>query len=583
MASLSDLTNADLEALNSGDLTAMSDDGLAIITEIQNSIIVQQDQNNLTSAINTRVQEDLNPPYAPGSAPVITEPDIDIGDSNYASKGFADAMERQKIGLGQTINEGLGVLGLDTDSLPRASDTRALNERVQKYALTPSQYPGYKLGNTAGSVATALPLALATRNPTVAASGAAYGFSQPTEQENDLATRAQNSLFYGASALGGNLAGQGMTAAARGLLNPTLPSSTVRELTDAGVQLTPGQYRGGLSKNVEDAMTSVPFLGDAINDARASGVQGFNLATINKALEPINTKVTKVGNAGFDEAHMAISKVYDDAYDNLDVVNITGDSGQELADSLFKIRDNIELDGSRANYVSSMQRAFYDQFNLDKPGGGSGRAWGAVQKDIRNRGFKILNQDQELGQALIDTSQAMNEMAGRTSGKFSELLGKANEAHRNMRGVRNAVASAGAKDGVFMPSQLLAGIKKSDGSPDKLSFARGSMPLQNFARSGQRTLPNKLADSGTAKRSAGMGLMGLGAAFGGGITTAPLTTLATVGGLLGARNLYRPGAMAAINKMRNRPDSIRALGSGFNIPSVLRAPVSTGLLRSNNQ
>ena len=120
MASLRDLTNADLEALNRGDLTAMSDDGLAIITEMQNSIIVQQDQNNLTSAINTRVQENLNPPYAPGSAPVITEPDIDIGDANYASQGFADAIERQKIGLGQTINEGLGVLGLDTNSLPRA-------------------------------------------------------------------------------------------------------------------------------------------------------------------------------------------------------------------------------------------------------------------------------------------------------------------------------------------------------------------------------------------------------------------------------------------------------------------------------
>ena len=582
MASLQDLTNADLEALNRGDLTAMSDDGLAIITEMQNSIIVQQDQNNLTSAINTRVQENLNPPYAPGSAPVITEPDIDIGDANYASQGFADAFERQKIGLGQSINEGLGVLGLDTDSLPRASDTRALNEQVEKYALTPSQYPGYKLGNAVGSVATALPLALATRKPTVAASGAAYGFSQPTEQENDLATRAQNSLFYGATALGGNLVGQGITAGARGLLNPTLPSSTVRELTDAGVQLTPGQYAGGLTKNVEDAMTSVPFLGDAINDARASGVQGFNLATINKALEPINTKVTKVGNEGFDEAHNAISKVYDEAYDNLDVVNITGDSGQELADSFFRIRDDIIKDGSRANYNSSMQKAFYDQFNLNKPEGVPGRAWGAVQKDIRNRGFKILNEDQELGQALIDTSQAMNEMASRTSGKFSDLLSTANEAHRNMRGVRNAVSSAGANEGVFMPSQLLSGIKRSDGSPDKLSFARGSMPLQNFARAGQRTLPNKLADSGTAKRSSLMGLMG-GAAFGGGITTAPLTTLATVGGLLGARNLYRPGAMAAINKMRNRPDSIRALGSGFNIPSVLRAPVSTGLLRSNNQ
>lgn len=535
---------------------------------------------DLTAAINEGVQEGLS--YASGSPPVVTSPDPVIGSDNYAAQGFKDAVRRQGIGIGQTINEGLGLFGLGTDKLPTAEDARKLQEETAKYALTPSEYPGYRTGEAVGTMTTGLPLLAATKNPAVFATGAGLGFTQPTTQENDLATRAINAGIYGTGGLVGKLAGDLAMGGMRGLLNPQIAPGA-RELTQRGVQLTPGQYRGGLAKTVEDAATSVPFLGPKITDARMQGIEGFNLATLNKALEPIDTTVSKIGFEGFDEAHTAISKVYDEAYDAIPTVKIEGTSGQQLADDFFAIRDGIAKDGSRKDYNRLMKKEFYDQHNLATQKGIDGRSWGDTQKKIRNEGFDILGTDQKLGQALIDTSRAMNEFAERASGKFGTLLQGANAAHRNMRGVRNATAAGANTDGVFMPSQLNRGIRKSDSSPDKLSFAKGNMPLQGFARTGQNVLPSKMPNSGTPERQALINLAQTGSLAAGGFLSG--------GGLMGAvglptalmasRGLYRPGAMNAINSLRNRPDFVRAMGSGFKLPPALerlQAPVATGLL-----
>ena len=577
MAELSDLTDADFEALDRGDIRSMSDAGLDILDALES----QSNQANLTSSINAAVQENLNPSYAPGSAPMITNEDPVVDEANFAGQGFKDAIRRQKIGLGQTLNEGLGMFGLDTDKLPRAQDARDLRDETRKYDLTPSQYPGYKAGSMAGSAFTAAPMLLATKNPAALGIGGALGFTQPTLEENDLATRGINTAMYGGSALLGNMAGQGINAGMRGLLNPRIQPGAA-ELTQQGVQLTPGQFRGGLPKTMEDLATSMPFFGDKITDARMASIEGFNLASLNNALVPINKRVTKVGNEGFDDAQGLIGEVYEEAYKALPVVKVEAASGQELADSFFGIQGGIIKKGSLKDYNRTMTKEFYDQFDLNKSSGIPGRAWGDVQKNLRDRGFKILKTDQELGQALIDTSAAMNEMAARTSGEFGTLLKSANAAHRNMRGVRNATASAGTNEGVFMPSQLLRGIKKSDGSPDKLSFAKGNMPLQSFAQDGQRLLPSKRPDSGTPQRQAIMSLAaGTGLGVGGSATIGAPATAALVGGLLGARNLYRPGAMNFINKARNRPDWIRAAGEGFNLPPGLSAAGGTGLLGGN--
>ncbi|MDB9968436.1 hypothetical protein OAE08_02060 [Gammaproteobacteria bacterium] len=56
---------------------------------------------------------------------------------------------------------------------------------------------------------------------------------------------------------------------------------------------------------------------------------------------------------------------------------------------------------------------------------------------------------------------------------------------------------------------------------------------------------------------------------------------AGVGGLLGARNLYKPGVMKGINTLRNRSDWVRAAGEGFNLPPGLSAAGGTGLLSGN--
>ncbi|MDB0051984.1 hypothetical protein N9F57_03790 [Gammaproteobacteria bacterium] len=68
---------------------------------------------------------------------------------------------------------------------------------------------------------------------------------------------------------------------------------------------------------------------------------------------------------------------------------------------------------------------------------------------------------------------------------------------------------------------------------------------------------------------------------GGSATIGVPGTAALVGGLLGARNLYKPGVMKGINTLRNRPDWIRAAGEGFNLPPGLSAAGGIGLLGGN--
>ena len=537
----------------------------------------------MSADITTNIQEgaaELDQ-YAEGSPPVVTSPDPDIGSPNYAGQGFSDVMRRTGIGLGQTLNEALGIVGLDTDRLPRAEDARRLQEETQKYALTPSLYPGYRTGETVATIGTGLPMMAATRNPSVFGIGAGIGFTQPTTQENDLATRSLNAAIYGGTGLFGNIAGNALASGGRSLLNPQM-SPSVRELS-RDIDLTPGQFYPSF-KRTEDSLTSIPIFGDAITDRRIGTIQDFNRSTLNRALEPIDKTVTKIGNEGFDLANTAISKVYDDAYDALPTVQITGESGQQLADDLFRIKNDIVKKGSLDDYTATMEKEFYNQFgnDLTKPQGVNGRAWGDVQKEIRNRGFKILQTDNELGNALIDTAAAMNEMAARTSGKFGDLLGKANAAHRNMRGVRIATASTGAagNQGVFMPSQLLSGIRSADKSPDKLNFARGNLPLQKYAQAAQEILPSKMPDSGTPGRLMRSGLLGAGLTAGTDLGTTGLL----MGGLAAARNLYRPGMTNFINAIGGRrPRFMRSMG-GFQLPPGLSnlsrasGPIGMGLL-----
>jgi len=131
-----------------------------------------------------------------------------------------------------------------------------------------------------------------------------------------------------------------------------------------------------------------------------------------------------------------------------------------------------------------------------------------------------------------------------------------------------------------MPSQLLSGIRSADKSPDKLSFAKGNLPLQKYAQAAQEILPSKMPDSGTPGRLMRSGLLGAGLTAGTDLGTTGLL----MGGLAAARNLYRPGMTNFINAIGGRrPRFMRSMG-GFQLPPGLSylsrasGPIGMGLL-----
>jgi len=69
-----------------------------------------------------------------------------------------------------------------------------------------------------------------------------------------------------------SVAQSGGRALANALANP----SAGKQLSRAGVQLTPGQMTGGALQRIEDASTSAPIAGDIIKSAQNRSVQTYN-------------------------------------------------------------------------------------------------------------------------------------------------------------------------------------------------------------------------------------------------------------------------------------------------------------------
>lgn len=583
---LTQISDADLEAYASGNLQNVSMEALE-------AIFAAEQQANLTTGIRERVTENLNPDYAEGSPPVFDSDDPEImrggvpSESNYAGEGFKNALRRTGIGSGQLLNEVLGNFGLGSDRLPNVEDARALHAEEQKYAMTPSQYPGYKTGDFAGTMATGLPMFAATKNPAVFATGAGLGFVQPTLEEGDLKTRAANAALYGASGVFGNMAGRGITNAGRYLMNPS-KAPGVNRLNARGVQTTPGQTRGGLWKSFEDLAESFPILGPAITGARRDGIEQFGTATLNRVLQPLGKTTEKTGQAGVRDASRIISNAYDEVYDDL-VPNVRYD--QIMADEWTAIAKDVARYGNKESvdeFKKILARYFHDP--IDGTGGViPGRLWGDLQKDLRNHGFTLQGAGKyDLGENVINLSDAMNRMTARVSPEAGELLANANRAHQRLRPVRNASVASGVNDGVFTPAQLIRGTGKDDKT--KLRYSQGRMPLQGWGSTGQRVLPSTTGNSGTTDRALlanllNPGTAALGVGVAGGSTLLggdPVyNTLGTLGALTLGRGAYRPGLMNRINAMRNRPGWMRRAGAGFRAPPGLMSAGGVGLGASN--
>lgn len=397
----------------------------------------------------------------------------------------------------------------------------------------------------------------------------------------DLGTDAVYSGIYGANqgqdpalsaavGVGGSLFGRGVGKAISGTVGGATPAVMAQYLKGRGISTTVGQSLGGLAKKAEDAMTSIPGVGDLIGARRLEGLKDFNRAVLNEAGEPINATVSNVGESGLNE----LSDQIGDAYRNATAgVNVPLDP-QFNADlsNIARARNSLPAD-----YATKFDKVGENRIApiLDN---------GALTGDLYQQSMRGLKGsrasasgaapgfEQEYRDLLTGTMGAIKGQMQRGGGqRVVDDLAAADRANRLMKTAQAAASSAknGTGSGeiqVFTPAQLNSAAYATERKYP------GPRPFAELADAGQQVLPSTIPDSGTGRRLAQMaalpgGLAAGGGAYGaatggddrlGGASSGALTglALATALGLGGTK----VGQKALDNVLFVRPDAARIAG-----------------------
>lgn len=441
----------------------------------------------------------------------------------------------------KALEAGLQSLGVPTGAVNSALGLPSAAEAQKKHqeyvAAQPTQPGGW--GRFGGEYLSTLPLLMLTKNPALLGAG---GGALTTDAED-----AQGVLTDAAvGAVAGKTADVALKGAGR-LIAPKV-DSTVRKLIDEGVTLTPGQILGGVGKRLEDAATSIPIVGDSIKSAQRKGVESFNVAAINRALEPIGAKVPATVKAG----HEAVAYAGDalgDAYDKL-LPQLTVKADQPFAaavGNLLQLAQNLPKE--RYNQVAKIIQTNVSKFS--QTGIMSGETMKAVESDLgrmaRQYGSSSVGDERLVGDALKQFQQELRALVTRSNPAQAAELSAINSGYANLVRVENA--AKGAKDGIFTPGQLQTATRVTDSSVRKRASARGEALMQDLATAGRERLPSSVPDSGTPTRLMTNLLAGGGAAY--------IEPSALAAGL-GVAGAYTQPAQAALRLLLARTPSATA-------------------------
>lgn len=332
------------------------------------------------------------------------------------------------------------------------------------------------------------------------------------------------------------------------------PVDDVAKLIAEGVTPSIGQKIGGAVKRTEESLTSVPLLGDLIKGSQAKGIESFNAAAINRALNPIGKKLPKnieAGHRAVDYAHSAISKAYDDI-----LPNIKGSLDDQLSGEIRASVDEIagQLTEQQAKQLNAIvNRNVIGKF--DK----SGKISGDQLKDSLSRIGKLVRQygrsenpdHQLMSEGLESVKESLTSALQRQNPQYAEKLKNIDFGYANLIRVEKAASSA--KNGVFTPAQLANAVKASDSSLRKSTVARGKSLMQDLATSGQNVLSQSVPDSGTALRLAPYLIAG-GASYAGNEGFISPGTAAAIVALSAAYTRPGQAVMRGVGKtLRNNP------------------------------
>ena len=353
-----------------------------------------------------------------------------------------------------------------------------------------------------------------------------------------------------------------------------------KNLIKKGVPLTVGQTVGGGLKKIEEALTSVPFMGSPISNAFKRSKQGFDKVVFEEVLEPlkklgINPK-EKLKDISGRDLYNTTEKIISDQYEILlPKLNMPNKAIlQNRLDDIILNEVEVLPKNLQNQFLVKLDRIVYKNFVNGKISGeGYKDSISKIRTEIRNfkKSQEPLNQD--MANSFRAVENEMVEILKDTNPTKKLSLDLIDQSFKRLLPVERAVISA--EGGEFTADQLLRSIKSGDQSLRKKSYARGEADMQPLAEAGQNTIKQRLANSGTSDRN----LLGT-LALGGGLAIDPLTVgIGSGATTLGYSKLGVPTIRSLItgyNPNKYRPNNI-GLAQGM----AYGSPAYGGLLGQN--
>jgi hypothetical protein len=329
--------------------------------------------------------------------------------------------------------------------------------------------------------------------------------------------------------------------AVSGAVSKALPPITegAKKLIRAGTPVTVGQAVGGGIRKVEQALKSIPFLGDPIVEAEIRATQGFNKSAFAKVLEPLKKygvnpnkelKGKETGNQLYSTAESIISKNYDKLVPKLKFPN-QSDLQPIYDDIILKQAEFMPKNVNNA-FLRDMDEIVYKNFGAD--GVLTGQGFKNIQSGLRRKIRNFANDPSEItrgyGRAYSEVLDGLTDTLKKNNPDLAVQLNDLDFSFKMLNLTGKAVERSLNKQGTFTPSALMQAVRQSDQSLRKGDARKGEALFQDLANEGM-ALNMTLPDSGTATRSlltTGVGLNTAGAGLG----ADPVVTGALTGGLL---------------------------------------------------
>lgn len=443
----------------------------------------------------------------------------------------------------QTVNTALGTKSaaqVQQEGREAVAESRRLDAPLMNTA-------GGKVGFVGGALATAPLLPATSTLRGAAAVGAGLGATQPAVNFQE---RLTNTAIGGAA----GAAGQAVVNGVARVVRPNT-SQEVKTLLDNGVTPTPGQIIGGAAKRTEDALTSVPLVGDAIKTGQRRAVAELNEAAFNRALAPVGEKLPK-GMVG-REAVEYVGEALGARYNNL-LPKLTTKADGQFVQEIGNLRNMVKQGAIDPNSARYFERVLKNDV-LGKFKGQNavtGQTLKQIESDLGQQIARLsasTDADQRLaGEALQEVQSALRNLVQRTNPQYAEQLKAINAGWANFKRVQRAASGVGAEGGVFSAAQLQSAVKAMDRSKDKAAFARGGALMQDLSEPAKSVLGSSVPDSGTPLR--------LFAAGGAGAGLTGLLSPSALAGAAAAPVMYsRAGQNALATVLARRPDAANRL------------------------